>query len=87
MTIYTPNKSSHLAGTKYAVFVTKNKKEYKKEYKEYNFGVQRVHRVHRVHSKICTRKKKKMYSFLLERVQSGHPDGKLRKITENYGKF
>ena len=55
-------------------FVTKNKKEYKKEYKEYNFGVQRVHRVHRVHSKICTRKKKKMYSFVLERVQSGHPD-------------
>ena len=56
-------------------FVTKNKKEYKKEYKEYNFGVQRVHRVHRVHSKICTRKKK-MYSFVLERVQSGHPASK-----------
>jgi len=52
-----------------------------KNKKEYNFGVQRVHREHRVHSKICTRQKK-MYSFVLERVQSGHPVSNTNKNTE-----
>jgi hypothetical protein len=72
MTIYTPNESSDLADTKYAVFknissgfVTKNKKEYKKEYKEYNFGVQRVHPLFVLD--VCTL----LLFFVLEK--SGHP--------------
>jgi hypothetical protein len=46
-------------------FVTKNKKEYKKEYKEYNFGVQRVHPLFVL--EVCTL----LLFFVLEK--SGHP--------------
>jgi hypothetical protein len=46
-------------------FVTKNKKEYKKEYKEYNFGVQRVHPFFVLDA--CTL----LLFFVLEK--SGHP--------------
>jgi hypothetical protein len=46
-------------------FVTKNKKEYKKEYKEYNFGVKRVHPFFVLDA--CTL----LLFFVLEK--SGHP--------------
>jgi hypothetical protein len=55
--------------------VTKNKKEYKKEYKEYNFGVQRVHPFFVLDA--CTL----LLFFVLEK--SGHPDFSYEKKTLN----
>jgi hypothetical protein len=68
-------------------FVTKTKKSTKStilEYKEYNFGVQRVQfwstKSTILEYKEYTRKfavaKKKKFSYVLERVQSGHPASK-----------
>ena len=83
MKIYTPNESSHLADTKYAVF--KNiSSDFNRFCDEKQKRVQkRVQRVQFWSTKSTPStpstlenlySQKKMYSFVLERVQSGHPD-------------
>jgi hypothetical protein len=80
MTIYTPNESSHLADTKYAVF--KNiSSDFNRFCDEKQKRVQSVQfwstkstpsTLENLYSQ-----KKKMYSFVIERVQSGHPISKI----------
>jgi hypothetical protein len=94
MTIYIPNKSSHRADTKYAVF--KNiSSDFNRFCDEKQKRVQkRVQRVQFWSTKSTPStpstlenlysQKKKMYSFVLERVQSGHPEPDCSILTCRY---